>query len=279
MTASSPRTIALISDVFWQEDGADRLAHRLQEARSMGAQLAVLPELPLNPWSPATRTPRVEDAESADGPRTCLQQAAAKAAGIGLVGGSILINANGVRHNTALLIDASGEIVGTWEKAHLPDEPGFWEADHYQPGETPLTPLDGLGFPLGLQICSDMNRPQGSHLLAAQGAEVILAPRATESATWHRWKPVLIATALTGCCWVATVNRPRPEEGVLIGGPSFAVDPDGQVLVESTDPVTVFSYDPSTRPGHERAYPGYLDIRSDLYAPAWQRVQDQQPSD
>lgn len=279
MTPSSPRTIALISDVFWQEDGADRLAHRLQEARSMGAQLAVLPELPLNPWSPATRTPRAEDAESADGPRTCLQQAAAKAAGIGLVGGSILINANGVRHNTALLINATGEIVGTWEKAHLPDEPGFWEADHYQPGETPLAPLNGLGFPLGLQICSDMNRPQGSHLLAAQGAEVILAPRATESATWHLWKPVLIATALTGCCWVATVNRPRPEEGVLIGGPSFAVDPDGQVLIESTDPVTVFSYDPSTRPGHERAYPGYLDIRSDLYAPAWQRVQDQQPSD
>ncbi|MAJ45712.1 MAG: hypothetical protein CBC35_00110 [Planctomycetes bacterium TMED75] len=277
MGTGSKRTIALISEVFWEEDGADRLAQRLEEARSMGAQLAVLPELPLNPWSPATRSPRAEDAESIDGPRTRLQQAAAKAAGIGLVGGSILVNAKGVRHNTALLIDANGSITGTWEKAHIPDEPGFWEADHYERGETPLAALDGLGFPLGLQICSDMNRPQGSHLLAALGAEVILAPRATESATWNRWKPVLISTALTGCCWVATVNRPRPEEGVLIGGPSFAVDPDGQVLIESTEPVTVFSYDPSALPAHGRSYPGYLDVRSDLYAPAWQQVRDQHP--
>ncbi len=61
------RTIALISDVFWQEDGADRLASRLEEACSMGAQVAVLPELPINPWSPATRTPRPEDAEGPDG--------------------------------------------------------------------------------------------------------------------------------------------------------------------------------------------------------------------
>ena len=269
------RTIALISEVFWQEDGAQRLQNRLQEAKSMGADCAVLPELPLNPWSPGSQTPRDEDAERSDGPRTRLQQEAARTVGIALVGGSILISKDGIRHNTALLINASGEITGTWEKAHIPDEPGFWEADHYQPGTTPLVPLQGLGFPLGLQICSDMNRPQGAHLLAAQGAEVILAPRATESATWHRWKPVLIATALTGCCWVATVNRPEPEEGVLIGGPSFAVDPNGTILVESTDPVSVFSYDASILPAHRAAYPGYLSIRSDLYAPAWDHLRDE----
>ena len=271
-SSSTVRTIALVSEVFWQEDGARRLRDRLQEAKSRGAECAVLPELPLNPWSPGSRTPREDDAEGLDGPRTQLQQEVAREVGIGLVGGSILVDQAGVRHNTALLINASGEIAGTWEKAHIPDEPGFWEADHYEPGTTPLVPLQGLGFPLGLQICSDMNRPQGAHLLAAQGAELILAPRSTESATWHRWKPVLISTALTGCCWVATVNRPEPEEGVLIGGPSFAVDPNGTILVESTDPVCVFSYDASTLPEHRKAYPGYLSIRSDLYAPAWEHV-------
>ena len=238
----------------------------------MGATCAVLPELPVNPWSPGSHTSRADDAEHLDGPRTLMQQEAARTAGIGLVGGAILLDPQGIRHNTALLINASGEITGTWEKAHIPDEPGFWEADHYEPGQTPLVPLQGLGFPVGLQICSDMNRPQGAHLLAAQGAEVILAPRATESATWNRWKPVLISTALTGCCWVATVNRPKPEEGVLIGGPSFAVDPNGTVLVESTDPVSVFSYDAASLAEHRKAYPGYLSIRSDLYAPAWDHV-------
>ena len=122
-----------------------------------------------------------------------------------------------------------------------------------------------------------MNRPHGSQILAALGAEVILAPRATESATWDRWRPVLIATALTSCCWVATVNRPHPEEGVLIGGPSFAVDPDGAVLVETTDPVCVFRYDPAALEEHRRNYPGYLSIRSDLYASGWNAMLDSTP--
>ncbi len=272
--SANRRTIALISEVFWEPDGPQRLRERLREAKDLGAEVAVLPELPLNPWSPSGRTPNPEDAEPLDGPRTSTQRELACEVGIGLVGGSIILNEAGVRHNTALAISASGDLTGVWEKAHLPDEPGFREADHYRPGTTPLTPLHGFGFPMGLQICSDMNRPHGSQLLAAQGAEIILAPRATESATWDRWRPVLVATALTACCWVATVNRPRPEQGVLIGGPSFAVDPDGQVLVETVDRLSVLSYDPGTLGEHHRRYPGYLALRSDLYAPAWQAILD-----
>lgn len=266
------RTIALISDVFWQEDGGERLTKRLFEAREMGAQLAVIPELAMNPWSPATRNQLDSDAESLGGPRCQLQMEAARAAGISLIGGAILREADGTRFNTALVINEAGVLVGHWEKAHIPDEPGFWEADHYKPGRDPLSPIEGLGFPLGVQICSDANRPQGTQLLAAAGAECVLVPRASESATWHRWRPVLIANALTSCCWVATVNRPSPEEGVLLGGPSFAVDPNGDVLVESTDPVCTFTYDPTSLERHRVSYPGYLSVRSDLYASAWSAI-------
>ena len=62
-------TIAMIHDVFADPDGEKRLAARLLQARDGGAELAVLPELPLNPWSPASRTPRNEDAEKPEGPR------------------------------------------------------------------------------------------------------------------------------------------------------------------------------------------------------------------
>ena len=266
------RTIALISEVFWQEDGSERLLKRLFEARDMGAQVAVIPELALNPWSPATKSQQDSDAESPGGPRSELQMEAARQAGIALIGGVILRDEHGARFNTALVIDSSGTLVGSWEKAHIPDEPGFWEADHYNPGRDGLRPLDGLGFPLGVQICSDANRPQGTQLLAAAGAECILVPRASESATWHRWRPVLMANALTSCCWVATVNRPTPENGVLLGGPSFAVDPNGDVLVESTDPVCTFTYDPARLAEHRSSYPGYLSMRSDLYASAWAAI-------
>jgi predicted amidohydrolase len=259
----------LINEVFWQEDGCSRLRDRLQEARNGGATLAVLPELPLNPWSSATKTQRAKDAEEVDGTRTRIQAEAAREVGIGVVGGAIVIGPDGERRNTALVIGPDGSILGTWEKAHIPDEPGFWEQDHYVRGRSAPVPIGGLGFQLGVQICSDVNRPQGTQLLSAQGAELVVAPRATELATWDRWRHVMIANALTCCCWVATANRPEPEEGVLIGGPSFAVAPDGEILVESRDPVALFSYDAGTLPQYRRDYPGHLEVRAELYAAGW----------
>ena len=70
-------TIALISEVFWEPDGTARLADRLREAADRGADLAVLPELPLNPWSPASKDARDDDAEPMDGPRATAQREAA----------------------------------------------------------------------------------------------------------------------------------------------------------------------------------------------------------
>ena len=145
------RTVALISDVFWQEDGGERLLKRLFEAREMGAQVAVIPELAMNPWSPATQVSVDSDAESLGGSRCQLQMDAAREAGIALIGGAILRDSTGRRFNTALVINDAGVVVGHWEKAHIPDEPGFWEADHYDPGRDPLIPINGLGFPLGVQ--------------------------------------------------------------------------------------------------------------------------------
>ncbi len=265
-------TVALISEVFWEEDGLERLRSCLQDARSGGAQLAVLPELPLNPWSAASSTSRPDDCEPPEGPRWSAQARIAREVGIGLVGGAIVVGDDGQRRNTALLFSSEGELLGTWEKAHIPDEPGFREADHYVRGRDLPTPFAFSGMPLGMQICSDVNRPEGTHLLAAQGAELVVAPRSTELATWHRWRPVLIANALTSCCWVATVNRPAPEQDVLIGGPSFAVAPDGEVLLETTDTIGLFSFDRSVLAARRREYPGYLDIRSDLYEPGWRRL-------
>ena len=82
-------TVALISEVFYEADGPARLIDRVAEAAGRGADLAVVPEIPLNPWRPATKTAVEEDAEPEGGPRTQAMAEAARRARIGLVGGII----------------------------------------------------------------------------------------------------------------------------------------------------------------------------------------------
>lgn len=266
-------TIAMVSDVFFDRDPAARLTARLIECRDRGAELAILPELPLNAWSPFRRVAHDDDAEPPDGPRERLQAEAARSAGIGLIGGVIRRDqATGRRFNTALVFSARGSLIGTYAKCHLPQEPGFWETSHYQPGIEPSPVFRDFSMPFGVQICSDINRPEGCHLLGAMGAEFVAAPRATELATWERWRTVIRANALTSALHVISVNRPGPEHGVLMGGPSIAVAPDGRVLVESLDPVSEVRIDRHAIQKARIDYPGYLPIRSDLYAQAWSAV-------
>ena len=258
--------------MFWQPDGLGRLDQRLDEAARRGADIALLPELPLHPWRPATKEAVDDDAEPMDGPRMSAQAEAARRAGIGLVGGIIHRDEAGRRTSRALVFDAAGELVSTFEKLHLPEEPGFWETSHYDPGTAVARPIDAFGMPIGIQICSDTNRPEGAHLLGALGAEAILIPRATEEKTYQRWKIVFRASALTSATYVLSVNRPDPEAGVLIGGPSVAIDPSGTPLVETTDRMALVTLEREEVVRARVAYPGYLPVRADLYAEAWDEV-------
>jgi 5-aminopentanamidase len=266
-------TVALVSEVFWQEDGPARLTERLREAADQGAELALLPELPLNPWRPATKQAVDGDAEDEDGPRAQAMAEAARETGIGLVGGIIHRDRDsGRRTSRALLFDGHGEVIARYEKLHLPEEPGFWETSHYEPGTTAPEPTETFPLSIGMQVCSDTNRPEGSHLLGAMGAEAILIPRATEQRTYARWKVVFQANALTSTAYVLSVNRPEPEQGVLIGGPSVAVDPSGQMMVETTDRLALVTLDREVIREARADYPGYLPIRAGLYARAWAKL-------
>jgi predicted amidohydrolase len=260
--------IALIHEVFFGDGAAERLDALLDKAKAGGAELAALPEFPFDPWIPGTREVRETDSEAPEGPRHRWVCAAAKRAGLGVLGGAIVAE-NGVRRNRVLLADAAGEIVSRYDKLHVPCEAGFWERDHYEPGVELTTPCDRFGLALGLQICSDMQRPQAFTALAAMGAEVLLAPRATPPKSHERWRTVLRAAAISSACYVVSVNRPRPEHGVEIGSPSLVIAPDGDVLVETVEAVTVTTLGRDTVAAARKNYPGYLDVRADLYGETW----------
>jgi N-carbamoylputrescine amidase len=265
--------VALIRMVFPERDAIRDLRDALKQAHSQGAQLAVLPEIPLNVWSPASKVRQDDEAEPPGGRRHRAMSEAAREVGIALIGGAIIFDPKTGRcHNTALAFDRSGGFIGSYRKLHLPEEEGFWETSHYDPGDEPPSVIQGLSVPVGIQICSDVNRPEGSHLLGALGAEVIVCPRAAEAATFPRWKTVLTANAITSCTHVISVPRPQPEFGVVLGGPSFAVAPTGEVLAEGAEPMILVTLDRNVLDQGRRRYPGYLPVRADLYAEGWKSV-------
>ena len=265
--------VALVTDAFPATGALSSLHNRLRTASQLGARLAVLPELPLDAWAPLTRQPSHADAEEPHGPRHQALAEAARATGVAILGGAIVRDpATGRRHNTALLFDSDGAVLLQYRKLHLPDEEGYWEAHHYEPGDRLHTPARVAGWGIGVQICSDANRPQGCNALAAMGAEAILVPRATPPETYARWRLILRANAVTSCAYVISVNRPGPRSGGMIGGPSIAIGPSGDVLLETTEPVAAVTLERRTLEAARQEYPGYLDVRADLYEEAWRRA-------
>lgn len=62
-----------------------------------------------------------------------------------------------------------------------------------------------------------------------------------------------------------SVPRPQPEFGVPLGGPSFAIAPTGNVLVESTEPIALVTIERNVIEEARQRYPGYLPTRAEVY--------------
>jgi len=71
---------------------------------------------------------------------------------------------------------------------------------------------------------------------------------------------------------VLSVTRPRPEHGVPLGGPSFVAGPDGEVLLETDDPLAIVTLERDAVLQARQGYPGYLAVRPELYAAAWEQA-------
>ncbi len=199
--------------------------------------------------------------------------------------------APGLFHNTAVVIDADGSIVGKYRKMHIPDDPHYLEKFYFTPGD--------LGFPtfrtryanIGVLICWDQWFPEAARLAALGGAEIIFYPTAIGYMPGEReeggttshdaWQVVQRGHAVANACYVATVNRvgyePHPEGhgGLEFWGQSFVADPYGTVLAtgsEDEDEVLVTALD-LARIDEARALLAhfYRDRRIDSYQGLMQR--------
>jgi len=204
----------------------------IAEARNQGADSIAFPEF-LMAFSPASQSAAelTEIAESTDGPFIRSLRAAAKAAGISAI---VTIYetapvANRV-YDSAVWIDAAGNIASVYRKLHLYDAFGFKESDKFHPGDD-IAPLVKSGDnQFGTMICYDLRFPEMARMLTLQGANVLVAPSGWVQGDLkvEHWQTMIKARALENGCYVIAPG----QVGNIYIGHSMAVDPLGRTLVD-----------------------------------------------
>ena len=132
--------------------------------------------------------------------------------------------------NSAFVIDPNGELVGTYQKRHLPDLDGYRETRYFTPGRGPLPVYDLGGLRVGIQICWDNYFPEEARLLALAGAQLIFAPTAAAFDSQERWRGLLCSHALCNSIYLFRLNRVGKEPAMEFYGESFCADPLGELV-------------------------------------------------
>lgn len=268
------------------DDNLGRAVAKVGEAAAAGAEVVCLPELFRTPYFCQREDAALFDlAESVPGPSTEALSAAAKKAGVAVVVPVFERRAVGLYHNSAAVIDASGEVVGLYRKMHIPDDPCFYEKFYFTPGDLGFRAFDTRAGRIGTLICWDQWYPEGARLTALQGAAVLFYPTAIG---WHphekaehgasqrsAWQTIQRSHAIANGVYVAAVNRvghEKPEPGapgLEFWGSSFLCDPFGVVIAEASidkEEVLVGEVDLGRIEEVRRGWPFLRDRRIDAYA-------------
>ena len=188
-------------------------------------------------------------AEPIPGPSTQAFQKIAKKHKVVIIASLFEKRASGLYHNTAVIIDADGSLLGIYRKMHIPDDPLFYEKFYFTPGDTGFRAWETKYGKIGVLICWDQWYPEGARLTAMQGAEILFYPTAIG---WHpkekaeygvnqhgAWETIQRSHAVANGCYVASVNRvgleqPIGGDGLEFWGQSFVAGTSGQILAKAS---------------------------------------------
>ncbi|MGZ3273422.1 MAG: carbon-nitrogen hydrolase family protein [Caulobacteraceae bacterium] len=156
-----------------------------------------------------------------------------------LIGSALVASGSDKAANRAVLVNADGEIVSTYDKLHmfdvdLPNGDRYRESSLYEPGAAARL-VDTPWGKLGLTICYDMRFPQLYRALAKAGADIIAVPAAFTRPTGEaHWEVLLRARAIeNGVFILAAAQGGHHEDGRGTWGHSLAIDPWGRILAEA----------------------------------------------
>jgi agmatine deiminase len=222
-----------------------KTAEKINKAAEKGAQVICLQELYRTTYFPQRQNQDVSClAESIPGESTNLFSKIAKKHKIVIIAPLFEKAKNGKFYNTAVVIGSNGEISGTYRKAHIPQDPYFYEKDYFAAGDSGYAVFATPFARIGVLICYDQWFPEPARINTLKGAEVIFYPTAigyvkgytSEDGDWHdAWKTVQRAQAITNGVHVVAVNRVGEEGELHFWGGSFICDSFGKVLKEASN--------------------------------------------
>lgn len=204
------------------ETNVARACAIVRRAADVGADLVVLPET----WTTGYDLPAARELRDRSEALIPTLAAAALEAGVAVVGSIVLPTATGAA-NTALLIDAEGQIALRYEKSHLID--AYREKEIFEPGRAAPT-LAMAGTRVGVAICYDLRFPELFRAFVDQGAEVLVVVAEWPEVRAAHWELLLRARAVENQAWVIGVNRVGEDATVRYAGRSQVVDPAGKVV-------------------------------------------------
>jgi N-carbamoylputrescine amidase len=273
----------------------ERSIQAIREAKSRGAELIILPELHLGPYFCQTEDTTCFDlAEPIPGPTTEALGHVAAELGVVIVASLFERRAPGLYHNTAVVLEKDGRLVGKYRKMHIPDDPGYYEKFYFTPGDLGFKPIDTSVGKLGVLVCWDQWYPEAARLMALAGADLLIYPtaigwnlddpEAERERQLNAWITVQRGHAVANGLPVIACNRIGHEEdpstqssGIRFWGNSFAAGPQGEFLTHLDaveEKVELVEIDKSRSEDVRRIWPFLRDRRIESYSDLTRRYVD-----
>jgi N-carbamoylputrescine amidase len=247
--------VALIQQSNRQEisENLAKLQENIRKCAAAGAELIVLQELHNSLYFCQSENPDYFDlAETIPGPSTNYFGKLARELGVVLVLSLFEKRAAGLYHNTAVVLEKDGTIVGIYRKMHIPDDPAYYEKFYFTPGDLGFVPIQTSLGKLGVMVCWDQWFPEAARLMALAGAELLIYPTAigwetTDSEEekqrqFEAWITIQRSHAIANGLPIVSCNRvghevdPSGETGgIQFWGNSFVAGPQGEILAQASN--------------------------------------------
>ena len=256
--------------------------NKINIAAKKGAKVICLPELFMTKYFCQVESHiNFNFAEKIPGPSSNLFSALARELKIILIISLFEKKTSGLYHNSCIVINEKGKLLGKYRKMHIPDDPQFYEKFYFAPGDLGFKSFKTSKGNLGTLICWDQWFPEAARLTALKGAEIIFYPTAIG---WHpkekrefgksqlnSWLSIQRSHAIANGIYVAAINRVGTEKQgnkkIEFWGNSVIFDPSGKVVKKANlvENILVCEIDFKKVETSRQHWPFFRDRRIDFY--------------